>query len=55
MLFSTHIMGEVPLLCDDIAIIHKGRLYFKGTKEEFEASMTQETYEDEFVHLVQGA
>ncbi len=55
VLFSTHIMGEVPLLCDDIAIIHKGRLYFKGTKEEFEASMTQPTYEDEFVHLVQGA
>ena len=52
VLFSTHVMGEVKLLCDDIAIIHKGRLYFNGTKEEFESQMTQETYEDEFIHLV---
>ena len=55
VLFSTHIMGEVPLLCDDIAIIHKGRLFFNGTKEEFEAQMTELTYEDEFIKLVGGA
>ncbi len=52
VLFSTHIMGEVKLVCDDIAIIHKGKLYFNGTKEEFESQMTQATYEDEFIHLV---
>jgi sodium transport system ATP-binding protein len=55
VLFSTHIMGEVPLLCDDIAIIHRGRLYFNGSREEFEASMTEPTYEDEFIKLVGGA
>ena len=55
VLFSTHIMGEVPLLCDDIAIIHAGRLYFQGTKEDFEAQMTEPTYEDEFIKLVGGA
>ena len=54
VLFSTHIMGEVPLLCDDIAVIHKGRLYFHGTKNEFEASMTEPTYEDEFIKMVGG-
>ena len=52
ILFSTHIMGEVKLVCDDIAIIHEGKLYFNGSKEEFESQMTQETYEDEFIHLV---
>ena len=52
MLFSTHVMGEVKLLCDDIAIIHEGRLYFNGSKDEFESQMTQGTYEDEFIHLV---
>ena len=52
VLFSTHIMGEVKLLCDDIAIIHRGRLYFDGSKEEFESQMTCATYEDEFMHLV---
>ena len=52
VLFSTHLMGEVKLLCDDIAIIHHGRLFFSGTKEEFEAQMTQPSYEDEFIQLV---
>lgn len=52
VLFSTHIMSEVQLLCDDIAIIHRGRLYFSGTREEFEGQMTHRTYEDEFIHLV---
>jgi len=55
VLFSTHIMGEVKLVCDDIAIIHEGRLYFNGTKEEFESQMTQATYEDEFIQLVGAA
>ncbi len=52
VLFSTHIMGEVQTLCDDIAIIHNGRLFFSGSKEEFEGQMTHSTYEDEFIHLV---
>ena len=52
VLFSTHIMGEVQLLCDDIAVIHRGRIYFSGTKEEFEAQMTTSSYEDEFIRMV---
>ena len=52
VLFSTHIMGEVKLLCDDIGVLHRGRMYFCGTKEEFEAQMTHSTYEDEFIHMV---
>ncbi len=52
VLFSTHIMGEVQLLCDDIAILHNGKLFFYGSKEEFEGQMTHRTYEDEFIHLV---
>jgi sodium transport system ATP-binding protein len=52
VLFSTHIMGEVQTLCDDIAIIHNGRMFFSGSKEEFEGQMTHSTYEDEFIHLV---
>lgn len=52
VLFSTHIMGEVQALCDDIAIIHRGQLFFNGTKSAFEQQMTKSTYEDEFIHLV---
>lgn len=55
VLFSTHIMGEVQLLCDDIAIIHHGKLYFSGTRDQFEQQMTHRTYEDEFIHLVGAA
>jgi sodium transport system ATP-binding protein len=52
VLFSTHIMGEVQMLCDDIGIIHRGKLYFNGSKAEFEGQMTHSSYEDEFIHLV---
>ncbi len=55
VIFSTHRMGEVKLLCDDIGIIHNGRLYFNGTLDSFEQQMTKSSFEDEFVHLVGGA
>ena len=55
VIFSTHRMGEVKLLCDDIAIIHDGSLFFYGSRTEFEAQMTHDSYEDEFVHLVGAA
>jgi sodium transport system ATP-binding protein len=34
VLFSTHIMAEVPKLCDRVAVIHEGRLRFCGTVDE---------------------
>jgi len=52
VIFSTHRMGEIKLLCDDIAIIHNGKLYFCGSLEMFESKMTYPTFEDEFIHLV---
>ena len=55
VIFSTHRMGEVKLLCDDIAIIHNGRLFFCGSRTDFETQMTHDSYEDEFIHLVGAA
>tara|TARA_Y100000590_G_scaffold468837_1_gene653390 strand:- start:5670 stop:6440 length:771 start_codon:yes stop_codon:yes gene_type:complete len=55
VIFSTHHMSELRLLCDDLAIIHGGKLYFQGTTEQFEAEMKSDSYEDEFVRLVGGA
>lgn len=52
VLFSTHLMSEVQQLCDDIAIIHQGKIFFSGSKDEFESQMTHDSYEDEFIHLV---
>ncbi len=33
ILFSSHIMEEVQMLCDSVAMIHKGELVYHGTME----------------------
>jgi sodium transport system ATP-binding protein len=55
VIFSTHRMGEVSLLSDDLAIIHKGGLIFNGTFEQFQKQMQTRSVEDEFVRLVEAA
>ena len=52
VIFSTHRFGELKLLCDDLAIIHKGKIYFNGTYAEFEEKMQADSLEDEFIRLV---
>ncbi|MDY0296296.1 MAG: ATP-binding cassette domain-containing protein [Acidobacteriota bacterium] len=55
VIFSTHIMGEVNLLSDDLAIIHEGRLLFNGPFADFRDQCQSRTIEDEFIRLVQEA
>jgi sodium transport system ATP-binding protein len=55
VIFSTHRMGEVSLLSDDLAIIHKGRLIFNGSYADFQNQMQTPSVEDEFVRLVEAA
>ena len=55
VIFSTHRMGEVSLLSDDLAIIHKGGLIYSGTYKEFQSQMKTESVEDEFIRLVEAA
>ena len=52
MIFSTHRMGEVNQVCDDISIIYNGRLFYNNTLDQFKAEMTQATFEDEFIYRV---
>jgi sodium transport system ATP-binding protein len=54
VIFSTHIMGEVNLLSDDLAIIHKGKLLFNDTFERFLDQMQSKSVEDEFIRIVGG-
>ncbi len=54
VIFSTHIMGEVSLLSDDLALIHKGKLLFNDTYDNFLKQMTSRTIEDEFIRIVGG-
>jgi len=53
VIFSTHIMGEVSLLSDDLAVIHKGKLRFNDTYEAFKKQMQDGSLEEEFIRLVQ--
>jgi len=53
VIFSTHIMGEVSLLSDDLAIIHRGKLLFNDTFEKFKEQMKTKSVEDEFIRLVE--
>jgi len=55
VIFSTHIMGEVSLLSDDLAIIHRGRLLFNGTYDAFVGGMKTKSLEDEFIRRVEEA
>ena len=52
VIFSSHRLGEIKTLCDDLAIIHKGKLYFNGTYKDFESQMQAEGLDDEFIRLV---
>lgn len=54
VIFSTHIMGEVSLLSDDLAVIHKGKLLYNDTYERFLGQMKSKTIEDEFIRIVGG-
>jgi len=55
VLFSTHRMGEVGQLCDDLAIVHRGKLLFNGTYDEFSKQMQAPTLEDEFIRRIEAA
>ncbi|MBT4784984.1 MAG: ATP-binding cassette domain-containing protein, partial [Candidatus Marinimicrobia bacterium] len=52
VIFSTHRMGEVNQLCDDIAIIYKGKLFYNSSFDQFKSEMTKPTFEEEFIYRV---
>ena len=52
VIFSTHIMGEVSLLADDLAIIHRGRLCYSGRFDAFKDIHRGISLEDAFIRTV---
>lgn len=52
VLFSSHIMSEVDLLCDDLAIIHKGSMLFNGSMTDFKNQMQADNLTAEFIRIV---
>ena len=55
VIFSSHIMSEVDLLCDDLSIINKGKLLFQGTMEDYRNNMQAENLTAEFIRIVRNS
>jgi sodium transport system ATP-binding protein len=55
ILFSSHVMQEVAALCDDIVIIHKGRVAAAGTPDALRDRFGSPTLEDAFVAAIGDA
>lgn len=52
VIFSSHIMSEVDLLCDDLAIIHNGKIHYNDTMDNFRKNMQTGNLTEEFIHIV---
>lgn len=52
ILFSSHVMQEVALLCDEVVVIAQGRVAAFGTIESLRAQAGEATLEDAFVKLI---
>jgi len=51
ILFSSHVMQEVAMLCDDVVVIAGGRVVARGTPAELREQTGEEDFEDAFVVL----
>ncbi len=54
VIFSSHIMSEVDLLCDDLAIIANGKLMFNDTIGRFRELSGNQSLTETFIQVVNG-
>ena len=52
VLLSTHIMSEADRLCDDVAVVHEGRLLISGPREDVLEQAGATGLEDAFFNLL---
>lgn len=52
IIFSSHIMSEVDLLCDDLAIINKGNLIYNDTMENYRKQSPTQSLTEAFIQIV---
>lgn len=55
VIFSSHIMSEVDLLCDDLGIINKGKMIYKSTMEDFRKNMQTTSLTEEFIRIIKAS
>ena len=54
IIFSSHIMSEVELLCDDLAIISKGNLIYNDTMHNFKQAYQHQSLTEAFITIVKS-
>lgn len=52
VIFSSHIMSEVDLLCDDLAIINKGKLVFNSDMNSFRKYAAKQSLTEAFIQII---
>jgi sodium transport system ATP-binding protein len=52
VLFSSHVMQEVGMLCDRVVVIARGEVVAQGSPEELKRATGKETLEDAFVAAI---
>jgi len=55
VIFSSHIMSEVDLLCDDLAIISNGNIIYNDSFDNFKKDMKAPNLTQEFINRVKQA
>ncbi len=55
VLFSTHILGDVESICEQVAIMHHGRLIACGALQALKAEHRAASMDDLYLELVQAA
>lgn len=55
VIFSSHIMSEVDLLCDDLAIISKGDLIYQNTMDQFRSEFSDISLTEAFIQIVENS
>ena len=53
MLFSTHVLGEVELICDRIVLIHRGCVIAQGTIADLLAATGEAQLSRAFLALIE--
>ena len=52
ILFTTHMLADLPEICDKMAVVHNGKIIFSGTPSDFCKETSLEALENRFSNLV---
>jgi ABC-2 type transport system ATP-binding protein len=52
LLFSSHSLADVEILCDKLTVLHEGQVRFTGTPEAFRAAFSAQDLEQAFLHCI---